>query len=351
MKVQRWTAWAFALSAALAAGAPGSAWAQSKEISGAGATFPYPVYARWADTYNKTTGVRLNYQSIGSGGGIAQVKAKTVDFGASDAPLKPEELSAAGLVQWPMVVGGAVPVVNLPGIQANQLKISPAALAGIFLGKIAVWSDPALKALNPGMNLPDKPVSVVRRSDGSGTTFIWTNYLSKVSPEWAQKVGFNTSVSWPVGLGGKGNEGVANYVKQIEGSIGYIELAYAQQNGLATVQVQNHAGKFVSASIDSFAAAASHADWAKAPANYLILTDQPGDATWPISGATFILFHKDQAKPETAKEVLKFFAWCYANGSQMARELLYVPIPANVSKAMEGMWKKEIKAKGKPVWP
>jgi phosphate transport system substrate-binding protein len=327
-----------------------AAFAQSKEISGAGATFPYPIYAQWADAYNKATGVRLNYQSIGSGGGIAQIKAKTVDFGASDAPLKPEDLNAAGLVQWPMVVGGDVPVVNLAGIQPNQLKLTPATLADIYLGKILNWNDPALKAANPGLALPDKLISVVRRSDGSGTTFIFTNYLSKVSKEWAEKVGFNTSVSWPVGLGGKGNEGVANFVKQIDGSIGYVELAYALQNKMATVQMQNKAGKFVTASIDTFAAAARYADWSAAPANYLILTDQPGEQTWPISGATFILMHKEQSKPETAKEVLKFFAWSYENGDAMARKLDYVPMPDNVVKQMQSMWSKEIKAGGKALW-
>jgi phosphate transport system substrate-binding protein len=350
MRVQRLTAWATGLAAALVMAAQAAAWAQTREISGAGATFPYPIYARWADAYNKSTGVKLNYQSIGSGGGIAQIKAKTVDFGASDAPLKPEELNAAGLVQWPMVVGGDVPVVNLPGIKANQLKLTPALLADIYLGKIANWSDPALKAVNPAVELPNRPISVVRRSDGSGTTYIWSNYLSKVSKEWADKVGFGTSVAWPVGLGGKGNEGVSSYVKQIEGSIGYVELAYAYQNAMTTVQMQNHSGKFVSASIEAFAAAAAHADWSKAPANYLILTDQPGDATWPISGATFILMQKQQTKPETAKAVLTFFDWCYKNGDAMARDLLYVPIPASVSKHMESIWTKEITAGGKPIW-
>jgi len=328
-----------------------AAFAQTKEISGAGATFPYPIYAQWADAYYKATGVKLNYQSIGSGGGIAQIKAKTVDFGASDAPLKPEDLNAAGLVQWPMVVGGDVPVVNLPGLKPNGLKLTAALLADIYLGKIAKWSDPALAAVNPGVPLPDKAIAVVRRADGSGTTFIFTNYLSKVSKEWADKVGFNTSVSWPVGLGGKGNEGVANFVQQIQGSIGYVELAYALQNKMTTVQMQNKAGKFVSASIDTFAAAAGHADWAHAPRNYLILTDQPGEQSWPISGATFILLHKEPPKPETAKAVLTFFSWAYKNGDQMARKLDYVPMPDNVVKQMEAMWKQEIKAGGKPVWP
>ena len=337
------------IGAALACVGP-TAWAQTTEISGAGATFPYPIYAQWADAYNKATGVKLNYQSIGSGGGIAQIKAKTVDFGASDAPLKPEDLNAAGLVQWPMVVGGAVPVVNLPGIKPNELKLTPTLLADIYLGKIAKWNDPALAAANPGVSLPDKSIAVVRRADGSGTTFIFTNYLSKVSKDWADKVGFNTSVSWPVGLGGKGNEGVANFVQQIQGSIGYVELAYARQNKMATVQMENKAGKFVAASIDTFAAAAGHADWAHSQQNYLILTDQPGEQTWPISGATFILLHKDPPNPEAAKAVLSFFSWSYKNGDAMARKLDYVPMPPNVVKQMEAMWKQEIKAGGKPVW-
>ncbi len=348
MTVQRLSAWL--LGAALVLATQGSAWAQSKDISGAGATFPYPIYAQWADAYNKATGVRLNYQSIGSGGGIAQIKAKTVDFGASDAPLKPEDLNAAGLVQWPMVVGGDVPVVHLAGVQNNQLKLTPALLADIYLGKVTNWKDPAIAAVNPGTPLPDKQISVVRRSDGSGTTFIFTNYLSKVSKDWADKVGFGTSVSWPVGLGGKGNEGVSSFVQQIDGSIGYVELAYALQNKMTAVQMRNKAGKFVPANIDTFVAAARYADWTSAPGNYLVLTDQPGEQSWPISGATFILMHKEQAKPETAKEVLKFFSWSYKNGSQMARKLDYVPIPENVAKQMEAMWSKEIKANGKPIW-
>jgi phosphate transport system substrate-binding protein len=317
-------------------------------LLGLGAALVCTGTSGWADT--KATGVRLNYQSIGSGGGIAQIKARTVDFGASDAPLKPEDLNAAGLVQWPMVVGGDVPVVNLPGIRNNQLKLTPVLLADIYLGKITRWNDPALAAANPGISLPNKPIAVVRRSDGSGTTFIFTNYLSKVSKEWADKVGFNTSVSWPAGLGGKGNEGVANFVQQIEGSIGYVELAYALQNKMTAVQMQNKAGKFVVASIDAFAAAAGYADWAHAPQNYLILTDQPGDQAWPISGATFILLHKEPPKPEAAKAVLTFFSWAYKNGDAMARKLDYVPMPANVVKQMESMWRREIKAGGKPVW-
>jgi phosphate transport system substrate-binding protein len=342
--------WLAGLALAVMGFAQGTVWAQAKEISGAGATFPYPIYAQWADAYNKATGVKLNYQSIGSGGGIAQIKAKTVDFGASDAPLKPEDLASAGLVQWPMVVGGAVPVVHIERVGNNQLKLTPTVLADIYLGKILNWNDKAIVELNSGVSLPDKLITVVRRSDGSGTTFIWTNYLSKVSKEWADKVGFNTSVSWPVGLGGKGNEGLSNFVKQIDGSIGYVELAYALQNKMSAVQLQNRAGNFVSASVETFAAAAGYADWTKAPANYLILTDQPGEKTWPVSGATFILMHKEQSKPEVAKEVLNFFAWSYKNGDGMARKLDYVPMPDNVVKHMEAMWRKEIKASGKPVW-
>lgn len=344
-------AWRFLAVCLAAAGVTffGTA-ALAVDISGAGATFPYPVYAQWANEYNKATGVKLNYQSIGSGGGIAQIKAKTVDFGASDAPLKPEDLQAAGLIQWPQIMGGVIPVVNVPGVAANQMKLTPEALSDIYLGKITKWNDPAVAASNPGMNLPDKLISVVRRSDGSGTSFLFTNYLSKVNKEWSEKVGFNTSVSWPVGLGGKGNEGVANYVKQIENSIGYVELAYALQNKMATVSLKNKAGKFVEPSLDSFAAAAANADWAHAPGNYLVLTDQPGEKSWPITGASFILMHKDQAKPETAKEVLKFFAWTFDKGDDMAKKLDYVPIPTPVVKMIEKQWKAEVKGNGKSVW-
>lgn len=325
------------------------AWAV--DISGAGSTFAYPIFAQWADAYNKKTGVRLNYQSIGSGGGIAQIKAKTVDFGASDAPLKPEDLAAAGLVQWPQVIGGVIPVVNLPGLKPNQLKLTPELLADIYLGKIINWNDPAISSQNPGIPLPDKLIAVVHRSDGSGTTFVWVNYLSKVSKEWADKVGFATSVSWPVGLGGKGNEGVSNYVQQIQGSIGYVELAYAIQNKMTTTQVRNKAGKFVTPSLETFAAAARNADWAHAPSNYLLLTDQPGAQSWPITGSVFVLMHKEQANAASAKEVLKFFAWSYHDGIELAKKLDYVPMPNNVVNQMETLWSKEIKSGGKLLWP
>jgi phosphate transport system substrate-binding protein len=322
------------------------------DISGAGATFPYPIYAKWAEAYKAKTGVGLNYQSIGSGGGIKQIKAKTVDFGASDMPLEPKELNESGLIQWPMVMGGVVPVVNVPGIGPGQLKLTGPLLADIYLGKVAKWNDPAIVKLNPGVKLPDKAISVVHRSDGSGTTFIFTHYLSQVSPEWKQKVGENTSVSFPTGVGGKGNEGVASYAGRIPGAIGYVEYAYALQNKLAYTLLQNQAGQFVKPSSESFQAAAANADWAKAPGFYLLLTNQPGAQSWPITGATFILFYKQQAKPETAREVLKFFSWAYQSGDPMADQLDYVPIPDKVVQQVEKAWASEIKgADGKPVWP
>jgi phosphate transport system substrate-binding protein len=328
----------------------GAAGVQAVDISGAGATFPYPIYAQWAYAYNKVSGVKLNYQSIGSGGGIAQITAKTVDFGASDLPLTPDKLEQIGLIQWPMVVGGVVPVVHISGVKAGDIKLTAALLADIYLGKIVKWSDPALKQVNPGVSLPDRLISVVRRSDGSGTTAIFTDYLAKVSAQWKKDVGSSTSVKWPAGLGGKGNEGVAAYVQQIDASIGYVELAYALQNKMSWVQMENKSGKWVSPSLESFAAAADHADWSKAPGFYLMLTDQPGDDTWPISGATFILFHKQQASADTALEVLKFFDWCYQNGAATAKKLDYVPIPANVTKVVRESWAKNVRAGGKPVW-
>src|ERR1700687_5795494 len=269
------------------------------DITGAGATFPYPIYAKWADAYKQKTAVGLNYQSIGSGGGIAQIKAKTVDFGASDMPLKPEDLQQAGLMQFPAIIGGVVPVLNLEGIAPGQLKFTGPVLADIFLGKIKTWHDKAISDLNPGVKLPDELITVVRRSDGSGTTFIWTDYLSKVSPEWKQKVGANTAVAWPTGVGGKGNEGVASYVQRVKGAIGYVEYAYALQNKMTYAQVQNRDGTFVSPSSETFKAAAAGADWTKAPGYYLMLTDQPGKNAWPISGAPFILMYKTQATPDT----------------------------------------------------
>ncbi len=338
---------AFVLAAALSASPLLAA-----DLSGAGATFPYPIYAKWAEAYKGKTGVGLNYQSIGSGGGIKQIKAKTVDFGASDMPLEPKDLNESGLMQWPTVMGGVVPVVNVPGIGPGQLKLTGPLLADIYLGRVAKWNDPAITRLNPGVKLPDKAISVVHRSDGSGTTFIFTHYLSQVSPEWKQKVGENTSVSFPTGVGGKGNEGVASYAGRIPGAIGYVEYAYALQNKLAYTLMQNQAGQLVKPSSESFQAAAANADWAKAPGFYLLLTNQPGAKSWPITGATFILFYKRQAKPETAREVLKFFDWAYQNGDKMAEQLDYVPMPDSVVSLVQKAWSTEIKgADGKPVWP
>jgi phosphate transport system substrate-binding protein len=322
------------------------------DITGAGATFPYPIYAKWADAYKKNTGTGMNYQSIGSGGGIKQITAKTVDFGASDMPLKPEDLEKEGLTQFPTVIGGDVPVVNLPGVQAGQLHLTGAVLADIYLGKITKWNDPAIAKLNAGATLPAQDITVVHRSDGSGTTFIWVNYLSKMSPEWKGKVGEGTSVNWPVGVGGKGNEGVSSYVQRIAGSIGYVEYAYALQNKMNTVAVQNREGEYVQAKAETFKAAAANADWSKAPGFYLILTDQPGKGVWPISGATFILMHKTQEKPDVAKEVLKFFNWAYGpEGDQLASSLDYVPLPDIVVKQIEASWKSNIKdGSGKSVY-
>jgi phosphate transport system substrate-binding protein len=336
-------------SAALA-GAVLASGAFAAEITGAGATFPYPIYAKWADAYKKSTGTGLNYQSIGSGGGIKQITARTVDFGASDMPLKPEDLEKGGLMQFPTVIGGDVPVVNLKGIKPGELKLSGEVLANIFLGKIKKWNDPAIASLNAGVTLPDTAISVVHRSDGSGTTFIWTNYLSKVSPEWKSKVGEGTSVSWPVGVGGKGNEGVASYVQRIHGSIGYVEYAYVLQNKMAYTLVKNRDGSFVPPSAGGFQAAAAGADWNAAPGMYLILTDAPGKDAWPIAGATFILMHKVQEKPENAKQVLKFFEWAYTKGDAMAEALDYVPLPDKVVKLIEANWKHIGDASGKPVY-
>ena len=320
------------------------------DITGAGATFPYPLYAKWASEYKKSTNVGMNYQSIGSGGGIKQIKAKTVDFGASDKPLTPKELDEAGLIQFPTVMGGVVPVINVAGIAAGQLKLTPEALAEIFLGKITKWNDPKIAASNAGLALPDTAITVVRRSDGSGTTFIFTNYLSKVSVEWKQKVGEEASVQWPVGIGGKGNEGVANFVKLTPGSIGYVEYAYALQNKMNFTQLRNKDGQFVAPSEDTFKAAASHAEWEKAPGFYEILTNEPGKTSWPITGATFILMHKHQDKAETAKDVIKFFDWAYEQGDKTALDMDYIPMPDNVVKLIRQAWKANLKdAAGKPL--
>ena len=325
--------------------------AQAADISGAGATFPYPIYAKWAEAYKEKTGIGLNYQSIGSGGGIKQIKSKTVDFGASDMPLEPKELDEAGLLQFPMVMGGVVPVINVKGIQPGQLKLDGKTLADIYMGKITKWNDPAIMAANAGVSLPDQAIAVVHRSDGSGTTFIFANYLSKVNPEWDSKVGVNTSLEWPVGLGGKGNEGVAALTSRTDGAIGYVEYAYAKQNKLTYTLLKNKEGEYASPESKAFQAAAANADWSKAPGYYLLLTEQPGKESWPITGATFILMYKQQDKPDVAKEVLDFFAWSYKNGGTMAEGLDYVPMPSNVVGMVENTWKTQIKAQGgQAVW-
>jgi len=335
-------------AAAIALGLAGTAGAA--EISGAGATFPYPIYAKWAEAYKAKTGVSLNYQSIGSGGGIKQIEAKTVDFGASDMPLSPDKLQADDLQQFPMVMGGVVPVVNLAGIAPGQLKLDGKVLAGMYLGTITNWNDPAIKALNPGLNLPDKAIATVHRSDGSGTNFIFTHYLSSIDADFKAKIGENTSVEFPGGLGGKGNEGVAALAGRTDGAIGYVEYAYALQNKMTYALLKNKDGNFVAPSAATFQAAAANADWSKAPGFYLLLTDQPGKDSWPITGATFILMHHKQDKPDTAREVLNFFDWAYHNGGQLAEQLDYVPMPAGVITAVEDSWKTITGPDGKPVW-
>jgi len=324
--------------------------ARAAEISGAGATFPYPIYAKWAEAYKAKTGASMNYQSIGSGGGIKQIEAKTVDFGASDMPLKPEDLDKNGLVQWPQVMGGVVLVVNVQGVQPGQLKLDGKTVSGMYLGKITKWNDPAIAQLNPGVKLPDKAIATIHRSDGSGTNFIFTHYLSSVDPEFKDKVGENTSVEFPGGLGGKGNEGVAALAGRTDGAIGYVEYAYALQNKMNYTQLRNHDGAFVSPNSKTFQAAAANADWAKAPGFYVLLTDQPGKESWPITGATFILIHKQQQDPEKAKAVLDFFDWAFHNGGQMAESLDYVPMPASVVSLVEQSWKQIVGPDGKPVW-
>lgn len=324
--------------------------AVAADISGAGASFPYPVYTKWADAYKKETGIGLNYQSIGSGGGIKQITARTVTFGASDKPLTGEEQSKAGdVMQWPMVMGGIVPVVNLDGFKSNELVLDGDTLAKIFLGEIKNWDDAAIKKLNPSAKLPSTAIAVVHRSDGSGTTFNFTNYLSKVSADWKSKVGEGTSVKWPLGLGAKGNEGVANYVQQTRNSIGYVETAYAKQNNMAQTRMVNKAGKAVEANGASVRAAAANADWGKAPGFFLIITDQPGDTSWPISAATFILMPQKVKDAGAAREALKFFAWAFKNGDSAAAELDYVPMPDNVVKMVEEKWKTIADEAGKPV--
>ncbi len=325
----------------------GSSAAVAQDAVGAGATFPAPLYAKWADAYNKATGAKINYQSVGSGAGLTQIRGKTVDFGASDMPLKDEVLAKDGMVQFPTVIGGVVPVVNIKGIAPGQMKLNGQVLGDIFLGKITKWNDAALTALNPGLPLPDVAISVVRRADGSGTTFVFTNYLSKVNADWKANVGEGTAVKWPTGAGGKGNEGVAAFVTRLPNSIGYVEYAYVKQNMMTYTQLQNQAGTFVSPDADNFKAAAAGADWAKS--FYQILTDQPGKDSWPITGATFIMMHKAQDKPLQATNSLKFFEWAYVGGDQMASDLEYVPLPDSVKGLIRKQWGEIKDAAGKPV--
>ena len=321
--------------------------ASAQDVTGAGASFPAPVYAKWADAYNKATGVRINYQSVGSGAGIKQITAKTVDFGASDAPLTDEELAKGGMIQFPTVIGGVVPVVNIAGVGPGQIKLTGQVLGDIYLGKITKWNDPALTALNPGVALPAEAISPVRRADGSGTSFIFTNYLSKTNADWKAKVGEGTAVNWPTGAGGKGNEGVAAFVNRLPNSIGYVEYAYVKQNKMNYAQMQNKEGAFVSPDDTAFKAAAAGADWSKS--FYQVLTDQPGKESWPITGATFILMHKTQDKPAQATTTLKFFDWAYKNGDKTAGDLDYVPMPDKVKGAIATAWGDIKDASGKPV--
>ncbi len=327
----------------------GSAMADTK-IAGAGATFPYPVYSQWAYRYKNLTGVEISYQSIGSGGGIAQIKAKTVDFGATDAPMKSAELDEHGLIQFPMVVGGVVPVVNIKGLKPGELKLTKQLLADIFLGNITKWNDQKISKVNPGVKLPDKAITVVHRADGSGTTWIFTNYLMKISPAWKEKVGFGKAVDWPTGIGGKGNEGVAAYVERVDGSIGYVEFAYALQNEMSYALLENQFGKFTAPTIESFQAAAANADWEHAKGYYLVLTDQPGDESWPITGATFILLYKEQKNADLARAMLEYFDWCYQHGGDLAKKLHYVPMPENVVNMVETTWQDNVKAGGTQLW-
>jgi phosphate transport system substrate-binding protein len=325
--------------------------AAALDISGAGATFPYPIYAKWADAYKKETGIGMNYQSIGSGGGIKQIEAKTVTFGATDAPLKGEDLDKNGLVQFPMVMGGIVPVVNIDGVKPGDLVIDGATLAKIFLGEIKSWDDAAIKKLNPNSRLPAQAIAVVHRSDGSGTTFNFTNYLSKASPDWKSKVGSDTAVDWPVGIGAKGNEGVSATLAQTKGAIGYVEYAYAKQTKLVSTKMQNKDGKTVAPTMQAFQAAAANADWNSVPGYGVILSEQPGAESWPMTAATFILIHKQPRDPAAATEALKFFAWAYSKGAKMAEALDYVPMPSSVINSVEKVWAAQIKdASGKPLF-
>ena len=341
------------VTAALVAGTlgGGSLAAQAADVSGAGSTFIYPVLAKWADTYKKSSGTGVNYQSIGSGGGLKAIKANTVTFGASDAPLHEKDLNEAGLVQWPMIMGGIVPVVNLDGIKAGDLTLDGPTLAKMYLGDIKTWNDPAIAKLNPGVKLPETAIVIVHRADGSGTTFNFTDYLTKVSPDWKSKVGENTAVEWPVGLGAKGNEGVANNVANTKGALGYVEYAYAKQNNLVSTKMINHDGKTVAPTMETFSSAAANADWEHAPGFYQILTDQPGAESWPITASTFVLMHKQPMDAAAATDALKFFDWAFKNGGKDAEALDYIPMPAKVVTLIDQQIDKSIVgADGKPVY-
>jgi phosphate transport system substrate-binding protein len=335
-------------AAAVVAGVAAASPVLAQEVTGAGASFPAPLYSRWAADYNKATGARINYQSVGSGAGLRQIRGKTVDFGASDMPLTDEELAKDGLVQFPTVIGGVVPVVNIPGVQTRQLRLTGPVLADIFLGKITKWNDPAIVALNKELKLPDAQIAVVRRADGSGTSFIFTNYLSKVSPEWKSRVGEGTAVNWVVGMGGKGNEGVSAFVQRLPNSIGYVEYAYAKQNKQTYALLQNAAGNFVAPDDDTFKAAAAGADWSKT--FYQILTNQPGKDAWPITGATFIMMHKAQDKPQQGAAALRFFDWAYKTGDKSASDLDYVPMPDAVKTTIRNSWNQIRDSSNQPVF-
>ena len=317
--------------------------AQATDISGAGATFPYPIYSKWADAYKQQTGIGLNYQSIGSGGGIKQIKAKTVTFGASDMPLEEKDLQEAGLVQFPMIIGGVVPVVNVKGVQAGQMVLDGPTIAAIYMGEITKWNDARIKKLNAHLDLPATAIAPIYRSDGSGTNFLFSNFLSSVSPEFKDKIGAATSVQWPMGIGAKGNEGVANMTAQTDGAIGYVEFAYAKQNKMAYTQLINSSGKKVTPTAESFQAAAANADWANAPGFHLILTNQAGERSWPITGASFILLYANPPDPAATAAALKFFDWAFKNGSKMAAELDYVPLPESLIKLVRATWQSQIK--------
>jgi len=346
------TLFAFAILVAAVATANAQAvnnWSNTS-LDGAGASFPYPIYSLWAFEYEELSGMILNYQSVGSGAGISAIQSRTVDFGASDKPLSSEELDEHGLIQFPMIIGGVVPVLNVPGIGAGDLRLTEDVLADIFLGNITEWDDSRITSLNPGVNIPSKDIVVVHRADGSGTTWIFSNYLSAVSSEWADSVGIGKSLAWPTGIGGRGNEGVANYVGQVDGAIGYVEYAYAIQNDLTYTSLQNKSGSYVLPTADAFAAAAASADWENAPGYYMVLVDQPGEDSWPIVGASFILLYAEQSDYETARAMLEFFDWCYKHGQEYALELDYVPIPENVVEMVEETWSDNVMCSGQGVW-